>query len=96
MEGLRRSFGIAEPVRRAMELETVRGAEWRAGVLGGSAGVAGDILEGRDWSCDWDDIFLGKIAPRHRTGSIPAYRLTSYQAKRQARRPMFILRWKHD
>ncbi|KAI4152698.1 MAG: hypothetical protein LQ340_002763, partial [Diploschistes diacapsis] len=57
MEGLRRTFGIAEPVRRAMELEIVRHGEYRAGALGGSAGVAGDVLEGRDWECAWEDIF---------------------------------------
>ena len=60
MEGLRRTFGIAEPVRRGMELGMVRAGEWRAGTLGGSAGVAGDILEGRDWSCEWEDIFVGQ------------------------------------
>jgi hypothetical protein len=60
MEGLRRVYGIAEPVRRGMELKTVREGEWRAGVLGGSAGVSGDVLEGRDWRCEWEDVFVGK------------------------------------
>jgi len=59
MEGLRRVYGIAEPVRRGMELKTVREGEWRAGVLGGSAGVSGDVLEGRDWGCEWEDVFVG-------------------------------------
>lgn len=59
MEGLRRTFGIAEPVRRGMELSIVRHGEWRPYALGGSAGVSGDVLEGRDWECGWEDIFSG-------------------------------------
>ena len=59
MEGLRRTFGIAEPVRRGMELSIVRQGEWRPHALGGSAGVSGDILEGRDWECGWEDVFTG-------------------------------------
>jgi proteasome maturation protein len=61
MEGLKRTFGIAEPVRRGMELNIVRQGEWRPITLGGSAGVSGDILEGRDWECGWDDVFKGKV-----------------------------------
>ena len=59
MEGLRRTFGIAEPVRRGMELKIAREGEWRAQALGGSAGVSGDVLEGRDISVEWEDIFAG-------------------------------------
>lgn len=59
MEGLRRTFGIAEPVRRGMELKIAREGEWRASVLGGSSGVHGDVLEGRDWGCEWEDVFKG-------------------------------------
>ena len=65
MEGLRRTFGIAEPVRRGMELNIVRQGEYRAGALGGSAGVSGDILEGRDWECGWEDVFGGKNLKPH-------------------------------
>src|SRR5689334_8702108 len=36
MEGLRRTFGIAEPIRRGMELKITREGEWRPMVLGGS------------------------------------------------------------
>ncbi|MCJ1358183.1 MAG: hypothetical protein MMC33_008181 [Icmadophila ericetorum] len=57
MAGLRRTFGIAEPVRRGMELKIVREGEWRPVCLGGSAGVHGDVLEGRDERIDWEDIF---------------------------------------
>ncbi|OQO09705.1 hypothetical protein B0A48_05108 [Cryoendolithus antarcticus] len=63
---LRRQFGLAEPVRRAMELGVVAQGEWRPSVLGpighgGSAGVHRDILEGRDWECSWEDVFEGDV-----------------------------------
>ena len=52
MEGLRRAYGIAEPVRRGMELKIVRDGTFRPAVLGGSKGgnVHEDILVlgGRD------------------------------------------------
>ena len=60
MEGLRRTFGIAEPVRRAMEIKICREGEWRAAALGGSAGVSGDVLEGRDERVEWEDVFGGE------------------------------------
>lgn len=60
MSGLRRTFGIAEPVRRGMELGIAReGESWRPIALGGSEGVSGDVLEGRDWSVEWEDVFDG-------------------------------------
>ncbi|MCJ1477714.1 hypothetical protein MMC13_006387 [Lambiella insularis] len=59
MEGLRRTYGIAEPVRRGMEMKICREGEWRASVLGGSAGVSGDVLEGRDERVEWEDVFKG-------------------------------------
>ena len=60
MEGLRRTYGIAEPVRRAMEIKICREGEWRAAALGGSAGVSGDVLEGRDERVEWEDVFGGE------------------------------------
>ena len=42
-----------------MELQIVRGGEFRAACLGGSAGVHGDVLEGRDWCVEWEDVFVG-------------------------------------
>lgn len=60
MEMLRRQFGIAEPIRRGMELKTVREGEWKPAVLGGTAGVHRDILEGRDCEIGWEDVFTGK------------------------------------
>ncbi|KAF1840759.1 UMP1-domain-containing protein [Cucurbitaria berberidis CBS 394.84] len=59
MEMLRRQFGIAEPVRRGMELKIAAAGEWRPAALGGSSGVHKDILEGRDCEVGWEDVFTG-------------------------------------
>lgn len=60
METLRRTFGIAEPIRRGMELKIVRDGEWRPLALGGSLpSVHEDILKGRDDMITWEDIFTG-------------------------------------
>ena len=59
MEGLRRAYGMAEPMRREMELGFARGGEWRPRLMGGSAGVSGDVLEGRDTVVEWEDVFNG-------------------------------------
>lgn len=60
MEGLRRTFGIAEPIRRGMELKITKEGEWRPLVLGGSErGVHEDILNGREASICWEDVFKG-------------------------------------
>lgn len=59
---MRRQFGIAAPVMRAMELaDCVRGEE--ALLLGGAreggrGGVHGDILRGEDWECGgWEGVY---------------------------------------
>jgi len=59
MEGLRRTYGIAEPVKRGMELAIVRAGEWRPCALGKSESVHSDVLAGRDWECGWEDVFTG-------------------------------------
>ncbi|ORY13694.1 integral membrane protein DUF92-domain-containing protein [Clohesyomyces aquaticus] len=59
MEMLRRQFGIAEPVRRGMELKITGAGEWRPQMLGGASGVHRDILEGRDTEIGWEDVFVG-------------------------------------
>jgi len=59
MEGLKRTFGIAEPVKRGMELKIAGAGEWRPAVLGASAGVHSDILAGRDCEIGWEDVFVG-------------------------------------
>jgi proteasome maturation protein len=60
MDMLRRTYGIAEPVRRGMELRVAGIGEWRPMSLGGGTPVHSDILSGRDWEMDWDDVFGGK------------------------------------
>jgi proteasome maturation protein len=60
MEMLRRQFGIAEPIRRGMELKIAAAGEWRPAVLGPSGGVHRDILQGRDCEVQWEDVFVGK------------------------------------
>ncbi|KAJ5091939.1 hypothetical protein NUU61_006809 [Penicillium alfredii] len=63
MEGLRRAYGIAEPVRRGMELKIVRDGTFRPAALGGLRGgnVHEDILVlgGRDTEIAWEDVFHG-------------------------------------
>lgn len=63
METLRRTYGIAEPIRRGMELKMVRDSEWRPAILGGGAAglpsVHEDILRGRDDTMSWEDVFTG-------------------------------------
>jgi proteasome maturation protein len=63
MQLLRRTFGMAEPVRRGMELRIVGAGEWRPACLGGSAGVGADVLRGTDTGDQmaWEDVFTGKI-----------------------------------
>lgn len=61
MEMLRRQFGIAEPVRRGMELKIAQAGEWRPAALGGSSGLHRDILSGRDCEIGWEDVFTGKL-----------------------------------
>lgn len=59
MEGLRRAYGIGEPVRRGMELKIAAAGEWRPAVLGRPAGVHADVLAGRDCEVEWEDVFMG-------------------------------------
>ena len=62
METLRRTFGMAEPIRRGMELKIARDGEWRPLALSGSgtANVHEEILAGRDDTIDWEDVFTGE------------------------------------
>lgn len=44
-----------------MELQIVRGGEWRPACLGGfGGGVHSDILSGRDCEIGWEDVFVGE------------------------------------
>ncbi|KAH8895721.1 proteasome maturation factor UMP1 [Thozetella sp. PMI_491] len=62
MESLRRMYGMAEPIRRGMELKITRNGEWRPAALGGGAAgsVHEDILRGKDESVTWEDVFTGE------------------------------------
>ncbi|KAG5927513.1 hypothetical protein E4U42_002156 [Claviceps africana] len=62
MESLRRTFGMAEPIRRGMELKIVRDGEWRPMALGGGSlpSVHEDILRGREDTITWEDVFTGE------------------------------------
>lgn len=61
MESLKRTFGIAEPIRRGMELKIVREGEWRPMTLGGGLpSVHEDILRGREDMVTWEDVFTGE------------------------------------
>lgn len=42
-----------------MELKIAREGEWRPMALGGSAGVSGDVLAGKDTELTWEDVFKG-------------------------------------
>lgn len=60
METLKRTFGMAEPIRRGMELKIVRNGEWRPLALGsGLPSVHEDILKGREDMITWEDVFTG-------------------------------------
>jgi proteasome maturation protein len=62
MTMLRREFGIAEPIRRAMEVKICQEGDWRPAVLGFKGeGVHEQILSGRDASVDWEDVFNGEF-----------------------------------
>jgi len=64
MEMLRRTYGIAEPVRRGMELKMVRDGDWRPAALSrgtGATSVHEDVLAlgGRETEVAWEDVFHG-------------------------------------
>lgn len=66
---LRRQYGIAAPVIRGMELlDCARSKALRPSALDGvygsgvGWGVHEDVLLGRDWDCEWEDVFdAGKM-----------------------------------
>jgi len=58
MEGLRRLYGAAEPMRRGMEMQ-LAGANYKPAQLGGPSNLHLDILEGKDTTIEWEDVFKG-------------------------------------
>ncbi|EEP75860.1 conserved hypothetical protein [Uncinocarpus reesii 1704] len=63
MESLRRIYGIAEPVRRGMEMKMVKEGQWKPAALGRSneSNIHEDILAlgGRETEIGWEDVFQG-------------------------------------
>lgn len=61
-EGLRRTFGMSEPIRRGMELKITREGEWKPACLGGGVerGVHEEVLRGTLESVTWEDVFRGE------------------------------------
>lgn len=57
---LKRTYGIAEPIRRGMELSIVQAGDFRPSVLGTHSSVHEDILSGRDSEISWEDIYAGQ------------------------------------
>lgn len=60
MESLRRTFGMAEPIRRGMELKIAREGSWRPAALGRGTSAHEDVLRGREACIDWEDVFTGE------------------------------------
>jgi proteasome maturation protein len=61
MEMLRRTYGMAEPIRRGMELKIVRDGQWRPAALGGSKpSLHEEILRGTDEAITWEDVYTGE------------------------------------
>ncbi|EZF34832.1 hypothetical protein H109_02654 [Trichophyton interdigitale MR816] len=63
MESIRRIHGMAEPVRRGMEMKIVRDSQWKPAVLGGNmhGSIHEDILAlgGRETEVTWEDVYPG-------------------------------------
>ncbi|ODV73364.1 Ump1p [Cyberlindnera jadinii NRRL Y-1542] len=59
MEQYRRVFGMAEPIKREMELKIVDSTDFVPSVLGGSSNLHRDILLNKDSRIDWEDIYTG-------------------------------------
>lgn len=95
MEGLRRAYGIAEPVRRGMELKIVRDGTFRPAVLGGMRGgnVHEDILTigGRDAEVQWEDIYTGMLIGFAAMRGLLA---NWFQATTFASRLLSMMRWR--
>ncbi|TGZ84409.1 proteasome maturation factor UMP1 [Ascodesmis nigricans] len=57
MEGLKRLYGMAEPIKREMEVKMC--ADYVPAQLGGPSNLHKDILEGKDTTIEWEDVFKG-------------------------------------
>lgn len=70
---LRRTHGLADPLRRAMELHLVRTSDtfFRPSSLGPPSRVHEDILSGRDTELDWEDVYADRNGLRGALGGGP-------------------------
>ncbi|KAK4459253.1 putative proteasome maturation factor UMP1 [Cladorrhinum samala] len=71
METLRRTYGIAEPVRRGMELKITKEGSWTPMCLAGngaSGSVHEEILRGRDGIIEWEDVYTGSDEEKLKVG----------------------------
>lgn len=57
MEMLRRVYGSAEPIRRAMEQAIVEKSTFVPESLGGSSNLHLDVLSNRDATIGWEDVY---------------------------------------
>ncbi|CEP61995.1 Ump1p LALA0_S04e05336g [Lachancea lanzarotensis] len=58
LQNYRQVFGLAEPMKREMELAIVRNSDF-APLSSGTAGMHEDILLNREANVDWEDIYPG-------------------------------------
>lgn len=59
LEGLRRTYGAGEPIRRTMEMEIVKATTHPARELLGASSVHRDILTNQEHNVDWEDVYPG-------------------------------------
>lgn len=60
LEGLRRTYGAGEPIRRTMEMEIVKATTHPARELLGASSVHRDILTNQEHNVDWEDVYPGQ------------------------------------
>lgn len=67
METHRRLLGAADPIKREMDASMVSQSEFRPTLLGlnGSASLHSDILQNKDVSLDWEDVY-----PQHHPSTL--------------------------
>jgi proteasome maturation protein len=59
LDGYGRTFGVAEPIRRTMELEIVKNQ--LAPTVFGSNNIHRDILENKDTTVEWEDVYRDEV-----------------------------------
>ncbi len=59
----RQIFGMAEPIKRTMELGIVDATDFVPMALGGPANVHKNILLNKEATIDWEDVYSGTFLP---------------------------------